>query len=83
MRGRYVSATWGHDPTLYAPPKYRKACKYDAFLPDRLSDFNPPIPAELAGVVSGAEAEIGSLNDRARPALRPLVRLLLRTESTP
>lgn len=24
MRGRYVSATWGHDPTLYAPPKYRK-----------------------------------------------------------
>jgi Fic family protein len=81
MRGRYVSATWGHDPTLYAPPKYRKACKYDAFLPDGLSDFNPSIPAELAGVVAGAEAAIGSLNDRARPALRPLVRLLLRTES--
>lgn len=81
MRGRYVSATWSHDPTLYAPPKYRKACKYDAFLPDELSDFNPSIPAELAGVISGAEAAIGSLNDRARPALRPLVRLLLRTES--
>jgi Fic family protein len=81
MRGRYISATWSHDPTLYAPPKYRKACKYDAFLPDGLSDFNPSIPAELAGVVSGAEAAIGSLNDRARPALRPLVRLLLRTES--
>jgi Fic family protein len=81
MRGRYIRATWGHDPTLYAPPKYRKACKYDAFLPDTLSDFNPSIPAELAGVVSGAEAAIGSLNDRARPALRPLVRLLLRTES--
>lgn len=81
MRGRYISATWSHDPTLYAPPKYRKACKYDAFLPDTLSDFNPSIPAELAGVVSGAEAAIGSLNDRARPALRPLVRLLLRTES--
>lgn len=81
MRGRYVSATWSHDPTLYAPPKYRKACKYDAFVPDGLSDFNPSIPAELAGVVSGAEAAISSLNDRARPALRPLVRLLLRTES--
>jgi Fic family protein len=81
MRGRYVSATWSHDPTLYAPPKHRKACKYDAFLVDGLSDFNPSITAELAGVVSGAEAAIGSLNDRARPALRPLVRLLLRTES--
>lgn len=81
MRGRYVSATWGHDPTLYAPPRYRKACTYDAFLPDGLSDFNPSIPVELAGVVAGAEAAIGSLNDRARPALRPLVRLLLRTES--
>jgi Fic family protein len=81
LRGRYISATWSHDPTLYAPPKYRKACKYDAFLPDGLSDFNPSIPVELAGVVSGAEAAIGSLNDRARPALRPLVRLLLRAES--
>lgn len=81
MRGRYIRTTWDHDPTLYAPPKYRKACKYDAFLPDTLSDFNPSIPAELAGVVSGAEAAIGSLNDRPRPALRPLVRLLLRTES--
>lgn len=81
MRGRYISATWSHDPALYAPPTYRKACEYDAFMPDRLGDFNPSIPAELAGVVSGAEAAIGALNDRARPALRPLVRLLLRTES--
>jgi Fic family protein len=81
MRGRYVSATWTHDPTLYAPPKYRKACEYDAFLPDGLRDFNPSIPAGLAGVVSDAEDAIRSLNDRARPALRPLARLLLRTES--
>jgi hypothetical protein len=72
MRGRDVSATWAHDPSLYAPPKYRKACTYDAFLPDGLSDFNPSSPAELAGVVSGAEAATRSLNDRARPALRPL-----------
>jgi hypothetical protein len=35
----------------------------------------------MAGVVSGAETAIRSLNDGARPALRPLVRLLLRTES--
>jgi Fic family protein len=81
MRGRYVSATWTHDPTLYAPAKYRRACAYDAFVPEGLSNFNPSLPAELAGLVSDAEAAIVSLNARARPALRPLARLLLRTES--
>lgn len=81
MRGRYVSHTWTHDPSLYAPPRYRRACKYDAWVPDEVTDFNPTVPADLAGVVSDAEAATRSLNDRARPALRPLARLLLRTES--
>ncbi|HSL58843.1 MAG TPA: Fic family protein [Acidimicrobiales bacterium] len=81
MGGRYVSSTWAHDPSLYAPAKYRRACTYDAFLPDGVTGFNPTIPAELAGVVSDAEAAIRSLNDHAHPALRPMARLLLRTES--
>lgn len=81
MRGRYISQTWTHDPSLYAPPKYRKACRYEAFVPDGVNDFNPAIPVELAGIVSEAEAATRSLNDQARPALRPLARLLLRTES--
>lgn len=81
MRGRFVNQTWAHDPSLYAPPKYRKACTYGAFIPDAVKQFNPTIPAELAGIVSDAEAATRSLNDRARPALRPLARLLLRTES--
>jgi len=81
MRGRYITQTWANDPTLYAPARYRKACKYDAFVPDEVAGFNEALPAELAGVVSDAEAAVRSLNDRARPALRPLGRLLLRTES--
>lgn len=81
MRGRYIRQTWTYDPTLYAPPRYRKACKYDAFVPDNVAGFNDALPAELAGTVSDAEAAVRSLNDRARPALRPLARLLLRTES--
>lgn len=81
MRGRYVSQIWAHDPSLYAPSKYRKGCRYDAFIPDLLAGFNPDIPAELAGTVADAESATRSLNDRARPALRPLARLLLRTES--
>lgn len=81
MRGKYLSRIWAHDPTLYAPPKYRRACSYDAFVPDPVAGFNEAVPAELAGVVSDAEAAVRALNQRADPALKPLARLLLRTES--
>lgn len=81
MRGRYIPQIWQHDPSLYAPAKYRKACRFDVFVPDPVADYNDALPAELAGVVSDAEAAIRSLNHRAGPALRPLARLLLRTES--
>jgi Fic family protein len=46
-----------------------------------VAEFAEPVPAGLAGVVSDAEAAVRSLNERANPALRPLARLLLRTES--
>jgi len=39
------------------------------------------LPAETAGLVSDAEAAIRALNATAQPALAPLARLLLRTES--
>ncbi len=32
MRGTLVAKTWEWDPTLYAPPRYRKACEYEAFI---------------------------------------------------
>lgn len=81
MRGTSIRRNWAWDPELYAPPKYRKACSYDAFLPDSIADFDESLPSGLLGVVSDAESAIHSLNDRARPALKPLARLLLRTES--
>lgn len=81
MRGRLVSLIWQHDPTIYAPPKYRRACKYDAFIPDFLSGESLQLDAKVAGVVSEAEGAIRELNDVAQPALAPLARLLLRTES--
>lgn len=81
MRGRYISKRWAYDPTLYAPAKFRRACAYDAFVPDPVAGFNESMPAELAGTISDAEAAVRSLNERADPALKPLARLLLRTES--
>lgn len=81
MRGSLVRAFWRYDPALYAPPRYRRACRYDAFVPDALTGLAPAIPSDLAGVISDAEALIGRLNAKAVPALTPLARLLLRTES--
>jgi Fic family protein len=81
MRGTLVRRTWTYDPTLYAPPKYRKACHYEAFIPAPLTGARFALDAAVAGIVSDAEQAIMRLNARARPALGPLARLLLRTES--
>ena len=81
MRGRLVRRTWKSDPTLYAPPRYRRACRYEAFIPDPLSDLDLSLPGTVVGVVSEAEQAISDLNRTAAPELMPLARLLLRTES--
>ena len=81
MRGTLVTKTWQWDPTLYAPPRYRKACKYKAFVPDPLTGCEFDLASGVTGVVSDAEQAIMSLNTGAGPALAPLARLLLRTES--
>jgi Fic family protein len=81
MRGTLVRRTWEYDPARYAPPRFRRACHYEAFVPDELSAFDEPFSADLAGVVSDAETAVHRLNAYARTALAPLARLLLRTES--
>jgi Fic family protein len=81
MRGRFVEGTWAHDPALYAPPRYRRACAYQAFVPDALNDLNLSLAGDTAGIVSEAEAAIASLNAGAQPLMAPLARLLLRSES--
>lgn len=81
MRGRFVERTWAHDPTLYAPPKYRRACSYRAFVPDPLTALGLVLAGDTAGIVSEAEAAIASLNAGAQPLMTPLARLLLRSES--
>lgn len=63
---RHLSLTCTHDPTIYAPAKYRRACKYDAYVPDALTGLGLTLDAEVAGVVSEAEAAIRALNGPAR-----------------
>lgn len=81
MPGQRVSLVWPHDPTLYAPRKHRRACRYEAFIPDPLRTVHPDLDTATAGVVSEAEHAIRDLNAVAHPALAPLARLLLRSES--
>lgn len=81
MRGRLIDLTWQYDPTIHAPAKYRRACRYSAFVPDPLALQSLTLDADIAGVAAEAEAAIRDLNAEAGLALAPLARLLLRTES--
>lgn len=81
MRGKLIRRTWAYNPAHYAPPRYRRACRYEAFLPDGLLGFNERFTSDLAGVISEAETAIHKLNSRAFAGLAPLARLLLRSES--
>jgi len=81
MPGEYLDMIWKHDPTADAPPRHRRACRYRPFVPALLSKLEVSLDAETAGAVSEAEGAIAALNAHAYPALAPLARLLLRTES--
>ncbi len=81
MPGRYLPRVWQNDPGLDAPARYRRACSYEAFMPFTLDQLSMTLEVSAAGVVSEAEHAIRTLNEVARPALAPLARLLLRTES--
>ncbi|MCC6930757.1 MAG: Fic family protein [Gemmatimonadaceae bacterium] len=72
---------WPSDPALDAAPRYRRACEFDAFVPDRIAALDVRLSADVAGLVSDAEQSIQSLNRVDAGVLAPLARLLLRTES--
>ena len=81
MGGRLIDRVWEAELAPDTPARYRKACRYQAYVPDLLSELSPSIGLGLAGLISEAEAAVQRLNGLARPALAPLSRLLLRTES--
>ena len=81
MAGHTEARTWQFNPAANAPAAYRKACRYDVFIPDPIQSLRLHLDAETAGTVSEAEHAVRSLNHLAQPGLKPLARLLLRTES--
>lgn len=81
MRGKYERRTWAARPEHYGPPRYRRACEYDTYLPEPLALLELALTGDTAAVVSNAERAISALNSTVSPELQPLARLLLRTES--
>ena len=81
MPGILLPRTGQFDPTLDAPARYGRACKYDAFVPTQLADLSVVLDAVVAGVVSEAEQAIHELNAYGAPDLTAMARLLLRSES--
>ena len=81
MPGTVLSRIWASDPSLYAPARYRRACRYHPFVPDDLATLTVSLSANLAGLVAEAERAVTQLNDEGGAASAPLARLLLRTES--
>ena len=81
MPGTLVKRSWEYNPTLNAPARYKRACHYESHIPDELGSLEFRLDARLAGLVAETENAIGRLNSEGGPALVPLARLLLRTES--
>lgn len=81
MPGTSKSKIWPSRGDSGIPNRHRRACEYITFTPEPITSVRPLITAELAGVLSEAENAIQKLNAEADPALTPLGRLLLRTES--
>ncbi|HMS02526.1 MAG TPA: Fic family protein [Gemmatimonadaceae bacterium] len=81
MPGQFVTRIWPSDPARDAPPRHRRACRYDVHLPDPLRSIAVRIDGSLAALVSETEQALLRLNGDGGEALRPLARLLLRTES--
>jgi Fic family protein len=81
MPGTLLKKTWEYNPVLDAPARYRRACRYDAFIPLALADLDVRLDASALGAVSEAEHAIRELNAVPAKDLRAMGRLLLRSES--
>jgi Fic family protein len=81
MPGSFLDLMWPANVSGDVPRRYKAACKYRAFIPSRLGEVSVRLDGDTVGAVSEAEHAIRDLNSTNHPALAPLARLLLRTES--
>ena len=80
---RTISSTWREILDAGISRRARRPCRYEAYLPDRLTDLFINLPADVAADVSDAERAVAALNASGPQLanLEALARLLLRAES--
>lgn len=81
MPGLFIDLMWPPNLSGNIPRRFMASCPYQAFVPSRLADLTVRLNSDTVGAVSEAEHAIRDLNSSGHPALAPLARLLLRTES--
>src|ERR1700722_14339363 len=79
--GHFIDLMWPPDSWGNVPRRFVATCPYQAFVPSRLADMTVRLDSDAVGAVSEAERAVRDLNSSSHPALAPLARLLLRTES--
>lgn len=82
-RGRYIKRTWPGNPTGQTRSE-RVPARYEAYVPEPIADYDPPLSAATATALSEADAAIGRLNSlepRRAAQIEALARQLLRQES--
>src|SRR5580704_11561062 len=81
MPGHLIDLMWPANLSGNVPRRFVATCPYQAFVPSRLADLTVRLDSDAVGAVSEAERAVRDLNSSSHPALAPLARLLLRTES--
>jgi Fic family protein len=78
-----VSALWELSVLEGTPRALRRPCRYEAYVPDQLSDVEVSLIEDVAGDVSDAERAIQRLNsgEPRLASLEAVARLLLRAEA--
>lgn len=81
--GSYIRKRWIAEATSGIPRSERRACEYDAYMPDPLAARQFLLRGDVAADIAEAEAAIARLDSRASTLTdtEALARILLRAES--
>ncbi len=81
--GRLIAKTWSGSPDAFGARRNRRPCRYEAYVPDRLSEAVLEWGPEMAADVVDVEVALAAFDTQAgqRADLEQLARFLLRAEA--
>lgn len=81
MGGKLVTRNWKPSSEPMGARRFRRPCSYEAFVPDRIEDGQFNLPVDIAADFDDAVSALNDLQRNDLSLLRPLMHLLMRTES--